>query len=143
MARAIVDTSLYLVLATADQDGRPWASPVYYAHVTYREFFWVSRPEARHSRNLAVRPQVGIVIFDSSAAISTGRGVYVSAAAERLTGADASEGIETFSRRSLAHGGHAWTPNDVQPPAHLLLFRATAETIDALDENDRRVRVTL
>jgi nitroimidazol reductase NimA-like FMN-containing flavoprotein (pyridoxamine 5'-phosphate oxidase superfamily) len=143
IARAIVDANLYMVLGTADEDGCPWASPVYYAHAAYREFVWVSRPEARHSRNLDVRPQLGIVIFDSRAAIGTGRGVYMSAVAERLTGTEAEEGIEIFSHRSLAHGGHAWTTSDVEPPAQLRLFRATAEKIDALDDNDRRVPVTL
>jgi nitroimidazol reductase NimA-like FMN-containing flavoprotein (pyridoxamine 5'-phosphate oxidase superfamily) len=143
IARAIIDTNLYMVLGTADEDGRPWASPVYYAPAAYREFLWVSRPEARHSRNLEVRPQLCIVIFDSSVAIGCGRGVYISAVAEQLVGTDAEEAVELFSRRSLAHGGHAWTPSDVEPPAQLRLFRATAEKIDALDENDRRVPVTL
>ena len=143
IARAIIDANLYMVLGTADEHGRPWASPVYYAPAAYREFFWVSRPEARHSRNLEVRPQLGIVIFDSSAAIGTGRGVYMSAVAEQLAGPEAEEGSEIFSHRSLAHGGHAWTPSDVEPPAQLRLFRAIPETTYLLDENDRRVAVTL
>jgi hypothetical protein len=41
----------------------------------YREFFWVSSPDSTHSRNLAGRPDVSIVIFDSSVPISTGQGV--------------------------------------------------------------------
>jgi general stress protein 26 len=41
-ARAIIDASLYLVLATADGTGRPWSSPVYFAHDGYAEFLWVS-----------------------------------------------------------------------------------------------------
>jgi hypothetical protein len=40
---------------------------------------------ARHSRNLAARPQVSIVIFDSHARIGMGQAVYVSAVAEELT----------------------------------------------------------
>jgi uncharacterized protein YhbP (UPF0306 family) len=143
LARAIIDANRYMVLATADEDGRPWASPVYYAPVAYREFFWVSRPEARHSRNLEVRPQLGIVIFDSSVAIGTGRGVYMSAVAEQLAGTELEEGSEIFSHRSLAHGGHAWTPSDVEPPAQLRLFRAIAEKTYVLDENDRCAPVTL
>jgi uncharacterized protein YhbP (UPF0306 family) len=142
-ARAIIDANLYMVLGTADEHGRPWASPVYYAPVRYREFLWVSRPDARHSQNLQVRPQLGIVIFDSSAAISTGQGVYVSAVAEQLAGSEAAQGCEIFSRRSLAHGGQAWSLRDVEPPAELRLFRAIAESIFVLDETDRRVTVTL
>jgi hypothetical protein len=31
IARETIDASLYMTLATADHEGRPWASPVYYA----------------------------------------------------------------------------------------------------------------
>ena len=104
-ARTIIDANLYMVLATADQAGRPWASPVYYAPAAYREFLWVSRPEAKHSRNLSARSEVSIVIFDSSVPIGTGGGVYMSAVAQELAADEQAEGIAIFSRRSLAHGG--------------------------------------
>jgi Pyridoxamine 5'-phosphate oxidase len=39
VARRIVDANLYMVLATADATGRPWASPVYFANSGYDEFF--------------------------------------------------------------------------------------------------------
>ena len=67
VARSIVDSGSYMTLATADEAGRPWASPVWYAPSAYREYYWVSSPEARHSRNLAARTQLSIVIFDSRA----------------------------------------------------------------------------
>ena len=99
IARAMIDANLYMTLATADSSGRPWASPVYYAVARYREFFWISEPEATHSRNLSSRPDVTIVIFDSTAPINTGRGVYMTAAAKKLGGAELDRGIERFSRR--------------------------------------------
>jgi nitroimidazol reductase NimA-like FMN-containing flavoprotein (pyridoxamine 5'-phosphate oxidase superfamily) len=68
-AKAIIDANLYMVLGTADEDGHPWGSPVYYAPVDHREFLWVSWPEILHSRNLFGRPQISIVIFDSSVPI--------------------------------------------------------------------------
>jgi hypothetical protein len=39
-ARAIIDANLYMVLATADDTGRPWSSPVYFAHEGCGEFLW-------------------------------------------------------------------------------------------------------
>jgi nitroimidazol reductase NimA-like FMN-containing flavoprotein (pyridoxamine 5'-phosphate oxidase superfamily) len=74
VARAIIDASLYMVIATADETGSPWVSPVYYANAGYGELFWVSSPEATHSRNIARRSDVGIVVFDTGAAIGTGQG---------------------------------------------------------------------
>jgi Pyridoxamine 5'-phosphate oxidase len=136
VAREIIDRNLYMVLATADETGRPWASPVYFANSGYGEFFWVSSPEATHSRNLAVRPQVGIVVFDSQAPIGTGQGVYMAAVAEEVGGADLERGIEVFSRRSLAHGGVAWTPHDVRGP-EIRLYRATAAEHSILAKDGR------
>ena len=68
LVRTIIDASSYMTLATSDEHGSPWASPVWFATADYRELVWASKPEARHSRNLASRPEVGIVIFDSTAA---------------------------------------------------------------------------
>ena len=52
VARAIIDRIRYMVLGAADDGGRPWVSPVYYAPSDYSELYWVSSPEARHSRSI-------------------------------------------------------------------------------------------
>ena len=141
--RAIIDANLYMVLGTADLRGSPWASPVYFAHDGYRDFLWVSKPGARHSINIAARADVSIVVFDSSVPISQGQGVYMSAVAVELAGDEAERGIETFSRRSLAHGGVAWTVDDVHASARHRLYRARATEQFVLDEHDERVPVDL
>ena len=127
VARDIIDANQYLVLATADATGRPWCSPVYYAHVSYRELYWVSLPDVAHSRNIASRPEVGIAIFDSHARIGTGQGVYMSALASQVPDAEIASAIATFSARSTAHGGLEWKASDVTGDAELRLYRATAE----------------
>jgi hypothetical protein len=145
VAKAIIDTNQYMVLATADEVGNPWASPVYFAPVEYSDFFWVSRPEARHSRNIAARAgqAIGIVIFDSSVPIGTGQAVYMSAVARELRDGETDEGLAAFTRSSLEHGGSKWNAKDVQPPAELRQYRATATEHYVLGERDRRVRMTL
>jgi uncharacterized protein YhbP (UPF0306 family) len=141
VARDIIDFNAYMTLATADENGRPWASPVWYAAEGYAHFYWVSSPEARHSRNLAARPEVGVVIFDSQAPVGTGQGVYMSAIAEQLAGTELDRGIGVYSRRSQAHGAGGWTREDVTPPARHRLYRATASEHSVLDEKDRRTLV--
>ena len=145
-AQDIIEASRYLVLATADAAGRPWSSPVYFAHIGFTEFYWVSSPEVTHSRNIAVRPEVGIAVFDSHAEIGTGQGVYASAAATLLEDGETARGIEAFSRRSVAHGGHAWTSGDVRRGAGLRLYRATADSLWILAKDgqpDHRIPVTV
>ena len=146
IVRAVVDANLYMVLATADGDGRPWSSPVYFAHEGYREFFWVSSPDALHSRNIAVRPEVGISVFDSSAAIGTGQGAYMSAVAARVEGPDVEHGLDVFSRRSVRHGGRVWTVDDVRGDSGIRLYRAVADDHSILAKDgqpDHRVPVDL
>jgi hypothetical protein len=86
---------------------------------------------------------VSIVVFDSAVPIGQGQGVYMTAVAEELTGREAERGIEVLSRRSLTHGGVAWSVDDVRPPARHRLYRATATEHHVLDERDERVRVEL
>jgi len=147
IARGIIDANLYMVLGTADETGRPWVSPVYYAAARYTEFLWVSSPEATHSRNIAARPQVSIVVFDSQVPIGTGQGVYMSAVAQELEGENLDRGIEVFSRRSGEHGGkREWKAEDVRPPAAYRLYRATASEHSVLDPDaspDHRTSVIL
>jgi nitroimidazol reductase NimA-like FMN-containing flavoprotein (pyridoxamine 5'-phosphate oxidase superfamily) len=143
LARAVVDTNLYMTLGTADEAGRPWVSPVYYASLGYTEFVWVSSPEARHSRNIAVRPQVSVVIFDTHAPILTGQGVYMAARAEEVMGAELDRAIEPYSRRVETHGGQAFAREDVRPPARHRLYRATASEHFVLSANDERIPVNL
>jgi len=142
----IIEASRYLVLATADAAGRPWSSPVYFAHIGFTQFLWVSSPDVTHSRNIAVRPEVGIAIFDSQAPIGTGQGVYMSAAVQLLEDGETAQGIEAFSRRSVAHGGREWTSEDVRPGAGLRLYRATADSHWILAKDgrpDHRIPVPL
>ena len=145
-ARDIIEASRYLVLATADAAGRPWSSPVYFAHIGFTEFYWVSSPSAAHSRNIAVRPEVGIAVFDSHADIGTGQGAYMSAVATMLEDGETARGIGAFSRRSVAHGGREWTSEDVRPGDGIRLYRATADSLWILAKDgqpDHRIPVPL
>jgi uncharacterized protein YhbP (UPF0306 family) len=146
VARSLIDTNMYMALGTADETGRPWVSPVYYAADRYTDFYWVSGPDTTHSRNLATRADVSIVIFDSQAPIGTGQAVYMLASAEEVTSAELHQGVDVFSRRSTAHGGREWTLDDVRPPAFHRLYRATAAQHWVLDPDvhpgDHRIPVS-
>ena len=143
IARAIIEASAYMVLGTADATGAPWASPVWFATKGYREFVWVSSPEARHSRNLADRPQLSIVIFDSTVAPGSGAAVYMSATAEELTADELEAGLPVFARGSEAAGLRVWTRDDVVAPARHRIYRAVASEHFVLGDRDERVPVSL
>jgi nitroimidazol reductase NimA-like FMN-containing flavoprotein (pyridoxamine 5'-phosphate oxidase superfamily) len=134
--REIIDAGMYMVLGTADARGRPWVSPVWYGHEGYREFFWVSGNDVEHSRNIAARPEVSIVVFDSRQAMGTGQAVYMAAVAEEVVDAAEQErGMEVFNRWSREQGGRPWTLDEVRPPASIRLFRATVSEHSMLDKS--------
>jgi hypothetical protein len=141
--KAIVDANRYMTLGTADADGRPWASPVWFATADYREFFWVSSPEARHSRNLAVRPELSIVIFDSRQPPGTGQGVYLSATAAQTPESDLDRGLAVYTGVSDAQGAGVWSRADVEAPSRLRRYHAVAVEHFVLSSRDERLRVEL
>jgi nitroimidazol reductase NimA-like FMN-containing flavoprotein (pyridoxamine 5'-phosphate oxidase superfamily) len=145
IARSVLDANSYVVLATADAAGVPWASPVWFAQEDYREIVWVSNPGARHSMNLAVRPQLSMVVFDSTVAANTGQAVYMSATAELVHDPAAVErSLGLFSRVSVRKGLGEWGPERVTGAARLRLYRATVIEHSILDPDvvaDQRVAV--
>jgi uncharacterized protein YhbP (UPF0306 family) len=123
LARKVIDSNRYMALGTADGDGHPWVSPVWFASEDYRHFHWVSSPDARHSRNVAARSEVAIAIFDSTVPVGGAQAVYMSGRAEELAGTELERGIEVFGRLSEADVGRRWGLEDVQAPSLFRLYR--------------------
>ena len=140
-ARRVIDANSYMTLATADADGRPWATPVWFAATDLREFVWVSRPGTRHSRNIAARADIALVVFDSTVAPGTGIGVYVEAVASEASDTDREAALEVFNAGSRAGGIPPWDLSDVTGDAQFRLYRAVASRMWVLDEHDARVPV--
>jgi nitroimidazol reductase NimA-like FMN-containing flavoprotein (pyridoxamine 5'-phosphate oxidase superfamily) len=87
-----------LGLATADTDGRPWVSPVFYSLDDDYQLYWVSDVDAQHSANVRRRPGVTIVIHD----VVDGQtdAVYIEADAVELNDeAAVREGMDVMARR--------------------------------------------
>lgn len=149
VARQIMDSILYMVLGTADEIGRPWASPVYFSAYNYREFYWISSPDVTHSRNILVRPQVSIVIFDSRVVAGMGQAVYMSAVADELTGADFDRGLQIYNGRFQTpseHGVRMISSEDLHAPGVYRLYRAVAQehwVLDPAGRPDHRIPVTV
>jgi nitroimidazol reductase NimA-like FMN-containing flavoprotein (pyridoxamine 5'-phosphate oxidase superfamily) len=147
MAKQIIEANRYMVLGTADESGVPWVTPVWYAQDDYRRFVWVSAPDRRHSRNIAARADVSIVIFDSQVQVGSARAVYMSARAEELSGDDLERGIAFFDAAGQAQGlTRRWTSEDFRADAPYRLYRATVSQHWVLDPDSRpddRAEVTL
>jgi nitroimidazol reductase NimA-like FMN-containing flavoprotein (pyridoxamine 5'-phosphate oxidase superfamily) len=136
-ARAIIAANLYVTLGTADPDGRPWTSPVYFAPAGDRAFYWMSTTDARHSRHLAERPQLSLVIFDSTVAPYHGRAVYAVGEARELSGDDLDAALRAYPRPD----GKDATPvtrEELTAPSPYRLYQATASNMWVLCPREPR-----
>lgn len=82
-AEIIIDKIPYATLATVDDNGQPWNSPVWSMHEGFT-FYWVSWKENQHSKNIRSNGKVFIVIYDSTVPEGTGEGVYIQAKAHEV-----------------------------------------------------------
>ena len=128
VARRVIDTNHYMTLGTRDRGGRPRLSPVYYTAARYTDFYWVSSPGARHSRNVAEHPEIEIVIFDSTALVGEGEAVYLAATARGIRD-DELEAVCPEAFRTTA-GARRFTPDELRGGAPLGLYVAQAATCE-------------
>jgi Pyridoxamine 5'-phosphate oxidase len=124
-ARSVIASNRYMALGTADEAGHPWVSPVWFASEDYLSFYWLSSPDAKHSRNIAARPEVALAVFDSSVPVGGAQAVYMKGQATELTGAALERGLAVFDRASRENIGRGWGLDDVRGSALFRLYCAT------------------
>lgn len=125
LARSIIDANVYMTLGTADADGRPWATPVFFSTADYRDFYWISSPDTTHSINIEQRPQISIVVFNSTVRPGTGQGVYMAATAAQVPDADIDQGLTVYPGPP-ERGARTIRREELTPPGPYRLYLATA-----------------
>ena len=122
---AVVDRVLaakrYLVLGTADQAGKPWVSPVFFARLGHDRVCWVSSPESRHSRNIADRAAIAITVFDST--VEVGQRRRPTSTPKRASDSGKKETLVQALNARLPRG-KLLSLEDVQPRGPLVIYRA-------------------
>lgn len=138
-ARRVIDANSYATLATADADGQPWATPVWFAERDLSDFLWVSRTERRHSKNVVARPEVALVVFDSTTPVGSVTAVYAEAVAAVVADRALVDALVVFNAKSVAFGLPEWDESKVSGAAPHRLYRATSSRLWVLDEHEQRI----
>lgn len=149
LAREQLAGNRFLVLGTVDPSGRPRVSPVWFSMVDHEDVYWLSSPGAHHSRNIADRPEVSLVVFDSRADPHTGQAVYLEATAARVPDEELAEAC-TAAFRGVAEE-LSYTPETLaEQPFVLYRARVTAAEVHVRGRDfgdgtgsDQRVPVSL
>jgi hypothetical protein len=134
-AREVLGGTTYAVLATADADGNPWVTPVWFAHEGLDRVYWVSWPGSRHSQLIEQRPDIALTVFDTSAVPHEGTAFYAVARAGRCPDEQVDDGLRVFNQRSLAQGIGEFTRERVTGAARLRLYVAEIAEAWVLDQD--------
>ncbi|MEU8225725.1 pyridoxamine 5'-phosphate oxidase family protein [Kribbella sp. NPDC048915] len=126
-AAAVIEANKYLVLGTVGSDGLPWVTPVYFTPDGHDTFYWVSSPDALHSRNVAERPDVSIAIFDSSVPIGGASAVYFRAEASQVPDDDLEQCVALYAARYPEL--RAYTLDELHDDIRLYRARRTASWV--------------
>ncbi len=65
IVKRIIESNNYMVIATADSEGNPWASALFYVHDKDYAFYFLSAIDSRHIKNIGGNSVASFVIFDS------------------------------------------------------------------------------
>ena len=134
-AHDVLARTAYVVLATADADGSPWATPVWFAHDGLDRIFWVSWPGSRHSELVATRPAVALTVFDSTATPGEGTAFYATATARLVPDDQLDEGLEVYNAESRKQGLDGFARERVTGDARLRLYVAEVSEAWVLDQD--------
>jgi nitroimidazol reductase NimA-like FMN-containing flavoprotein (pyridoxamine 5'-phosphate oxidase superfamily) len=61
--RCLIEDGKHMIVASADESGKPRVSPVFYSYDEEGALYWASSKNSRHSANIRVRPEIDLVIF--------------------------------------------------------------------------------
>ena len=96
-AQAIFDQNVLGTLATVNEDGSPWASPLHV--VTDGEaVYWFSKDATVHSQNIARDSRVSLSLFSPDESKGP-KGVYINGRAEKLAGEGDARARQVFTAR--------------------------------------------
>ena len=126
-AQTILNRINYATLATADPNGNPWNSPVYYAYDEDYNIYWGSHVESQHSQNIRANGKAFIVVYDSTVAPGLGEGVYIQAKVVELT--DPQEIAAAHKLIQDRRPSPYWKLEEVQLDRPVHLFKAIPKHI--------------
>jgi hypothetical protein len=134
-ARALLEHTSFVVLATADGQGNPWATPVWFAPEGLDRLFWVSAPGSRHSLLIELRPRIALTVFDSSVVPNEGAAFYATAQARQCPDDQLDHGLGVFNQRARAQGIAEFGRDRITGEARLRLYVAEISEAWVLDQD--------
>lgn len=100
LVRSILEKGHLLSLATVDEGG-PWVSDLVYVFDDDLNIYWLSMPEARHSKAILKHPMVAGTVTISTRSKEPNEAIQIAGTAEKIEG-----DIIEMATKHLAKRGH-------------------------------------
>lgn len=133
ITQAVLKENTYMTLATTGADGTPRGTPVHFAYDT-EYVYWLSSPEATHSKNLTENDKMFVTIFDAGQSVSElaqRRCVYIQTRGEQLAGDDELAAREVYADR--------FSDEDGRRASEWNYYRAKIGQVDTNSSDEQRV----
>ncbi len=106
VASRLLNASTLCAIATLSSGARPHLNPAYFAWNPEFDLFWLSAPEARHSRNLAKNSSAAVAVYDSSQTWGRpDRGIQLFGSAREAAGVLARKAELVYAKRFPRYPG--------------------------------------
>ena len=96
----ILDANSLMVLATINEDGTPWATPLKFGTINGK-VYWRSSEVTIHSQNIARDRRISITVFDNEIRAGTGakQALYIQSVATKLDDSEQAVILELIGER--------------------------------------------
>lgn len=100
VAQDLLDASTLCAIATMTPAGSPYVNTAYFAWARDFRLFWLSHPDATHSRNIQTTGTAALAVYDSTQTWGKpDRGIQVFGAGCEATGSVADDAASVYARR--------------------------------------------
>jgi uncharacterized protein YhbP (UPF0306 family) len=100
LVRSLLDASALCAIATVTRRGGAHVNTAYFAWSPEFDLFWLSDPDAEHSRNLRDNPTASVAVYDSTQSWGrSDRGIQLFGSSRELRGWVARDAEQTYSAR--------------------------------------------
>ena len=96
MTKELIEGNKFLSLATVDNDGNLWSTPLSYSYDEDYNFYFTSELDSQHIINIIDNPNVSFTIFDSTRRVSDVDGLQIRGIVGEVAKKDLEEVVKNY-----------------------------------------------
>lgn len=103
LAKNIIETNQYASMSTIFNNS-PWANTIAYVFDTKYNFYFVSKPNSKHSENIKTNKKVMLTIYDSHQPFGDGIGLQIEGMCDKCSLLESAKVLKLYFSRKWIYG---------------------------------------